>query len=77
MRLFSRIAVLTLPFLLALPLTAQTGRVVIVQTNSAGDSVHLIDPATDRIVAMGLAIPALESPAVGDQLYVAAPVAFS
>ena len=30
---------------------AQTGTVVIVQTNSAGDSVHLIDPATDKIVA--------------------------
>lgn len=30
--------------------TAQTGRTFIVQTNSAGDSVHLIDPSTDRIV---------------------------
>lgn len=42
---------LTLPALLALPLTAQTARVVIVQTNSAGDSVSLIDPTTDKIVA--------------------------
>src|SRR4051812_31395808 len=33
------------------PVTAQSGRVVIVQTNSAGDSVSLIDPATDKIVA--------------------------
>lgn len=33
------------------PLVAQTGRPVIVQTNSAGDSVHLIDPATDKIIA--------------------------
>jgi YVTN family beta-propeller protein len=31
--------------------SAQTGRVFIVQTNSAGDSVHLIDPTTDRIAA--------------------------
>jgi len=30
---------------------AQTGRPFIVQTNSAGDSVSLIDPGTDRIVA--------------------------
>ncbi|HVH26866.1 MAG TPA: beta-propeller fold lactonase family protein [Vicinamibacterales bacterium] len=37
--------------LFAGPLRAQTGRAVIVQTNSAGDSVHFIDPATDRIVA--------------------------
>jgi YVTN family beta-propeller protein len=33
------------------PLPAQTGKAMIVQTNSAGDSVHLIDPMTDRIVA--------------------------
>ena len=26
------------------------GRVVVVQTNSAGDNVHLIDPATNKIV---------------------------
>ncbi len=31
-------------------LTAQSGKVYIVQTNSAGDSVHLIDPVTDKIV---------------------------
>ena len=35
----------------ALPLTAQTGKAFIVQTNSAGDSVSLIDPVTDRIAA--------------------------
>ena len=33
------------------PLTAQAGKAFIVQTNSAGDSVQLIDPATDKIVA--------------------------
>jgi len=32
-----------------LPLGA-AGRVVIVQTNSAGDNVHLIDPATNKVV---------------------------
>jgi YVTN family beta-propeller protein len=30
--------------------SAQTGKAFIVQTNSAGDSVSLIDPTTDRIV---------------------------
>ena len=34
----------------ALPLSAQSLRTVVIQTNSAGDSVHLIDPATDTIV---------------------------
>jgi YVTN family beta-propeller protein len=33
------------------PLTAQTGKVFVIQTNSAGDNVQLIDPATDKIVA--------------------------
>ena len=37
--------------LFALPLTAQTGKAYIIQTNSAGDNVHLIDPVSDRIVA--------------------------
>ena len=37
-----------LGLLLVLPLAASTVRIV--QTNSAGDSVHLIDPATNKIV---------------------------
>ncbi len=47
----SLITVVVLGAVLTLPLTAQTGRVVIVQTNSAGDTVQLIDPTTDKIVA--------------------------
>jgi YVTN family beta-propeller protein len=35
-------------WLLALPLTAQTVRIL--QTNAAGDEAHLIDPATQRVV---------------------------
>ena len=35
----------------ALPMTAQTGKAFIVQTNSAGDSVSIIDPTTDRVAA--------------------------
>ncbi|MBI4885662.1 MAG: beta-propeller fold lactonase family protein [Acidobacteria bacterium] len=46
----SLIAVVTLVALATLTLAAQGGRPLIVQTNSAGDNVMLIDPATDRIV---------------------------
>src|SRR5579863_10055024 len=35
-------------FLLALPLAASTVRII--QTNSAGDNVHVIDPATNKVV---------------------------
>jgi YVTN family beta-propeller protein len=45
------IGVLALAALFALPLTAQMGRPFIVQTNSAGDSVSLIDPVTDKVAA--------------------------
>jgi YVTN family beta-propeller protein len=50
-RVFVKACLFAAALFLALPLTAQTGRVVIVQTNSAGDSVSLIDPSTDKIVA--------------------------
>lgn len=46
-----KIVLLALTVLVALPLAADTGKVVIVQTNSAGDNVQLIDPTTNRIVA--------------------------
>ena len=45
------IAVLALAAFFMPPLAAQTGKAFIVQTNSAGDSVSLIDPVTDRIAA--------------------------
>jgi YVTN family beta-propeller protein len=35
---------------LALPLASQTRRAIIVQTNSAGDNIHLIDAATNKVV---------------------------
>jgi len=38
--------------LCSLSLTAAGKRVVIVQTNSAGDNVHLIDPATNKVVGV-------------------------
>jgi YVTN family beta-propeller protein len=50
-RALGPIALVTFAVLLTAASSAQSGRVVIVQTNSAGDSVHLIDPVTDRIVA--------------------------
>jgi YVTN family beta-propeller protein len=39
-----------LGLLVALPLAARTVRIV--QTNSAGDNVHLIDPATNKVVGV-------------------------
>ena len=42
--------VLAATFLLVLPLTASSGRVIIMQTNAAGDNIHLIDPATNTVV---------------------------
>src|SRR5689334_4740030 len=36
--------------LLALPLAAGTVRII--QTNSAGDNVHIIDPATNKVVGV-------------------------
>ena len=50
-RVLLGVGLLSLPALFAPSLPAQTGRAIIVQTNSAGDSVSLIDPATDKIVA--------------------------
>ncbi len=38
--------------LLAMPVQAAGKRVVIVQTNSAGDNVHLIDPSTNKVVGV-------------------------
>src|ERR1700686_4808895 len=39
-----------LGFLLALPLAANTVRII--QTNSAGDNVHIIDPVTNKVVGV-------------------------
>src|SRR6202162_2704879 len=41
---------LWLAFFLALPLAASTVRII--QTNSAGDNVHVIDPATNKVVGV-------------------------
>src|SRR5438105_13395371 len=38
-------------FLVALPISVTAATVRIVQTNSAGDNIHLIDPATNTDVA--------------------------
>ena len=52
------IGLLATPVLLWRPLkAATTGMPVIVQTNSAGDSVTLIDPATDKVIGE---IPGIE-----------------
>ena len=43
--------------LLVRPSAAQTRVVRIIQTNAAGDNVHLIDPATNRVVTVITGIP--------------------
>ena len=46
-------------FLLVLPVVTAAATVRIVQTNSAGDNIHLIDPATNKVVAVigGIEVP--------------------
>ena len=48
--MFAGIGLVSAAFV-ASPVTAQTGKAYIVQTNSAGDNVQIIDPVTDKIVA--------------------------
>lgn len=58
---------------LALPLAARAPRVVIVQTNAAGDNIHLIDAATNRVTGIirGIEVPHGAQPAPdGSRLYV-------
>jgi YVTN family beta-propeller protein len=45
--------------LLTAPLVSQTRRTIIVQTNAAGDNVHLIDPRTNTVVGEigGIEVP--------------------
>lgn len=42
---------------LAAPLNAQSGKIRIIQTNAAGDNVHIIDPTTNEVVDVILGIP--------------------
>jgi YVTN family beta-propeller protein len=49
-RAVARLTVLTASVAVALP-SLQAATVRIVQTNSAGDNIHLIDPATNKVVA--------------------------
>ena len=52
MRSLRLLSYLTIPAIVAvtLPLAAESGKVVIIQTNSAGDNLHLIDAATNKVV---------------------------
>ena len=49
-RYCGRLGLSGLALLLALPLAASTIRIV--QTNSAGDNIHLIDPTTNKVVGI-------------------------
>src|ERR1700747_2885123 len=60
-----------LGLLLALPLAASTGRII--QTNSAGDDVSIIDPATNKVVGVINGIEVNHGAAVapdGSRIYV-------
>src|SRR5919109_1416670 len=45
------LAVLGVLFICAAPVTAQN-KIRIIQTNSSGDNVHIIDPATNKVVGV-------------------------
>jgi YVTN family beta-propeller protein len=45
-----RLAVIAALAVVTVALAAQPRRVVIVQTNAAGDNLHLIDPSTDKVI---------------------------
>jgi len=50
-KLYHRLAPFLAIVLFTLPLTGGARKIVIIQTNSAGDNIHLIDPATNTVVA--------------------------
>src|SRR4026209_1801353 len=59
--------------LCTLPSMAASGRVVIIQTNSAGDNVHVIDPATNKVIGVINGIEVNHGAAVapdGSRIYV-------
>jgi YVTN family beta-propeller protein len=59
--------------LLAIPLNGAGNKVRIIQTNSAGDNVHLIDPATNKVVGEIKGIEVNHGAAVapdGSRLYI-------
>jgi YVTN family beta-propeller protein len=68
-----KLAIATAVLLSALSLQAAGKRVVIVQTNSAGDNVHLIDPVTNKVVGVINGIEVNHGAAVapdGSRIYV-------
>jgi YVTN family beta-propeller protein len=55
------------------PMLAQSGKVRIIQTNAAGDNVHIIDPATNKVVGEIKGIEVSHGAAVapdGSRIYV-------
>jgi YVTN family beta-propeller protein len=67
-----QLLVILLLILCALQLSAANGQVRIVQTNSGGDNIHLIDPATNKVIAEIKGVPINHGAAVspdGSRLY--------
>src|SRR5215813_2495512 len=68
-----KLSIAILALATTLSLQAAGKRVVIVQTNSAGDNVHLIDPATNKVLGVINGIEANHGAAVspdGSRIYV-------
>lgn len=68
-----RFACVVLMAALSVSLAARAGRVVIVQTNAAGDNIHLIDPATNKVIGQikGIEVPhGVTASADGSRFYV-------
>src|SRR5258706_10828867 len=72
-QVMKKFAIAIAVLLSAWSLSAAGKRVVIVQTNSAGDNVHLIDPATNKVVGVITGIEVNHGAAVapdGSRIYV-------
>jgi YVTN family beta-propeller protein len=68
-----RLACVLLVTALVIPLGARAGRPLIVQSNAAGDNIHLIDPATNKVINVikGIEVPhGVQAAPDGSRLYV-------
>jgi YVTN family beta-propeller protein len=72
-RMFRWLATSAATLILTMPMLAQSAKVRIIQTNAAGDNVHIIDPATNKVVGEIKGIEVSHGAAVapdGSRIYV-------
>src|ERR1700730_11546376 len=70
---FAALAAIVLCMASFFPVAAQQGKLRIIQTNSAGDNIHIIDPATNKVVGEIKGIEAshgVATPTDGSRIYV-------